>query len=163
MKKLAGAGILLIVVGLSLQVSSAFCQPPDGAIADLSKAIAVSPGTANLYYQRASTYYKAFARDHDSVVKLALPDLDQAIKLKPDYQEAYLLRAEINSDQGLLTNDPAAWKAAVTDYTSAITYGANTQKVYQARGYANLTLKNYAQAAADSRKALEFPDPNDRR
>ena len=129
----------------------------DAAIADETKAIELSPTVASIYYQRSSMYYKYYSRSHDNVMKFALPDANQAIKLKGDYKEAYLLRAEINSDQALLTNEQAAWKASETDYTSAIKYGANDQHVYQARGYARLMLKNYAESAADSYKALTFP------
>jgi tetratricopeptide (TPR) repeat protein/predicted aspartyl protease len=59
------------------------------ALADLSKAIELSPNEAEFYYQRADAYRAS------GQVDLALADYDHVLMLKPDYLPAYIPRAEI--------------------------------------------------------------------
>jgi len=59
------------------------------ALADLSKAIEISPNEAEYYYQRADTYRASGQAD------LALADYDHALTLKDDLLPAYIPRAEI--------------------------------------------------------------------
>jgi tetratricopeptide (TPR) repeat protein len=59
------------------------------ALADLSKAIELSPNEPEYFYQRASTYRASGQAD------LALADYDRVVMLKQDYLPAYIPRAEI--------------------------------------------------------------------
>jgi tetratricopeptide (TPR) repeat protein len=59
------------------------------ALADLSKAIELSPNEAEYYYQRANTYATSGQAD------LALADYDHALVLQQDLLPAYIPRAEI--------------------------------------------------------------------
>jgi len=61
------------------------------AIDDLTKAIALDPSAADYVYQRAL----ARLGDHQPV--LAMADLDQTLKLKPDDIAALLVRAELRA------------------------------------------------------------------
>jgi tetratricopeptide (TPR) repeat protein len=63
----------------------------EGAIADLTKAIALDPSSAEYVYRRAV----ARLENHQAV--LAMADLDQALKLKPDDISALLVRAELRA------------------------------------------------------------------
>jgi tetratricopeptide (TPR) repeat protein len=59
------------------------------ALADLSKAIELSPDESEYYYQRAETYRASGQAD------LALADYDRVLLLKQDFLAAYIPRAEI--------------------------------------------------------------------
>jgi len=59
------------------------------ALADLSKAIELSPGEPEYYYQRANAYWASGQAD------LALTDYDHVLTLKQDFLPAYTPRAEI--------------------------------------------------------------------
>ena len=59
------------------------------ALAELSKAIELSPNEPEYYFQRANAYWA------DRQPDLALVDLDHVISLKQDFLPAYLPRAEI--------------------------------------------------------------------
>ncbi len=59
------------------------------ALAELSKAIELSPNEPEYYFQRANAYWA------NSQPDLALVDLDHVISLKQDFLPAYLPRAEI--------------------------------------------------------------------
>jgi tetratricopeptide (TPR) repeat protein/predicted aspartyl protease len=69
------------------------------ALANLSKAIQLSPNEPDYYYQRANAYWASGQAD------LALTDYDHVLMLKQDFLPAYIPRAEIK----LAKNDtPAA-------------------------------------------------------
>jgi len=62
-----------------------------GAIADLTKAIALDPISSDYVYRRA------VARLENRQAILAMADLDQALKLKPDDISALLVRSELRA------------------------------------------------------------------
>jgi predicted aspartyl protease/Tfp pilus assembly protein PilF len=72
------------------------------ALAELSKAIELSPNDPEFYYQRANAYWANNQAD------LALADFDHVIALKQDFLPAYLPRAEIklwkHDEQGALAD-----------------------------------------------------------
>ncbi|HEY2634489.1 MAG TPA: aspartyl protease family protein [Steroidobacteraceae bacterium] len=59
------------------------------ALADLSKAVELSPNEPEYYYQRANTFWASGQAD------LALKDYDHVLLLKQDFLPAYIPRAEI--------------------------------------------------------------------
>jgi tetratricopeptide (TPR) repeat protein len=68
------------------------------ALADLTKAIEMSPEEPEYYFQRANTYWANGQAD------LALADFDHVISLKRDFLPAYIPRAQ--STYGRRTNPP---------------------------------------------------------
>ncbi|MEA3105673.1 MAG: hypothetical protein QOI88_278 [Gammaproteobacteria bacterium] len=64
------------------------------ALADLSKAIGLSPDEPEFYYQRAETYSASGQADR------ALADYDHVLTLKQDFLPAYIPRAEIKLAKG---------------------------------------------------------------
>jgi tetratricopeptide (TPR) repeat protein len=64
------------------------------ALADLSKAIELSPNEPEFYYQRAETYSASSQTDR------ALKDYDRVLTLKQDFLPAYIPRAEIELAKG---------------------------------------------------------------
>jgi tetratricopeptide (TPR) repeat protein len=64
------------------------------ALADLSKAIELSPNEPEFYYQRAETYSASGQTDR------ALADYNRVLTLKRDFLPAYIPRAEIKLTKG---------------------------------------------------------------
>jgi tetratricopeptide (TPR) repeat protein len=77
----------------------------------------------------------------------ALADYDSAIARKPDYDKAYINRANIKS--GELKKD----KEALTDFDKAIELKPDCDIAYLGRGSSKYNLKDYEGACGDWRKA----------
>jgi len=78
-----------------------------GAIADLTQAIQLSPNNAEAYYLRANAYYQL------ENYQGAIADFNQAIKLNPDFAIAYYNR-------GLARRNLGNYQGAIADFTQAI-------------------------------------------
>ena len=63
----------------------------DAAIADFGRAIALNPNLAEAYNSRAYTYMVK------QQYALALPDLDRALQIRPNYLNALMNRADIHN------------------------------------------------------------------
>jgi tetratricopeptide (TPR) repeat protein len=82
----------------------------------------------------------------------AIEAFDKALKVKPDYAEAYYFR-------GLSHQELKAYKEATRDYTKAIRTGFDVAEVYNARGSAHAYCGNYPSAIRDFSKAIKLkPD-----
>ena len=68
----------------------------ESAIADLSKAIDLTPKDANLYRERACCYMKT----HPPLPEKAIADLSEAIRLSPTFTLALLGRAQLYASKG---------------------------------------------------------------
>ena len=95
----------------------------DLAIAEYSQAIALDPGFAEAYNNRAYTYMMKQS------YRQALADLNQAIRLRPDYAHALMNRGDIyNYD---LINRPLA----IADYERLIALGPTATSDTQVCGH----------------------------
>jgi tetratricopeptide (TPR) repeat protein/tRNA A-37 threonylcarbamoyl transferase component Bud32 len=151
-------------------------RDPDGAIEDYDRALAVSPGFAEAYLQRGSAKWAkrdaagAYA-DFDALIQRgallpgayngrgrtvlelmndpdrALPDLDQAIRLRPEgYILPYIARAKSHLQR-------KEYDAAISDATKAI--GINPwPDPFAVRGRARLAKGDRPGAVADLEEAL---------
>lgn len=79
----------------------------------------------------------------------AIADFAKAIKLKPDYADAYSGRGWIHMQKGNYEN-------AITDYTKAIKLNLYDAHAYAGRGEVHIQKRNYENAIADFTKVIEL-------
>ena len=116
------------------------------ALADCERAIALKPGEAVLYHDRAVTYAQQgdFSR--------AIADLDQAIALDPQMAEALCTRGTIYGSQGDL-------ERALADFDRAIAARPDLAVAYYDRAFAWSGLGDLDKAIADLDQAIALqPD-----
>ena len=121
----------------------------DQAISDLSKAITLNPGDANVYLSRGNVYQNNGNYDQ------AISDLSKAITLNPNYASAYLSRGNAYQNKG-------NYDQAISDFSKAITLNPNYANAYLSRGNAYYQKKDYDKAWADMHKIEELggkPNP----
>lgn len=82
-----------------------------------------------------------------------IEDASTAIKLKPDYHEAYNQRANLKLSKGDLDG-------ALADYTKAIQFGPSVANYYANRAAIREKKKDIAGALADSGKAITLAPKN---
>ena len=120
------------------------------AMINYDKAIEHDSNTALFYNNRGLARYRnTIWADYDG----AIADFSDAIRLKPDYDEAYLNRGAAYAAK----NDYAA---AIADYTDAIRLNPKLASAYYNRGTARKELGELDAAIADYDQALVYA-PND--
>jgi lipoprotein NlpI len=119
----------------------------DGAIVSFTRALDAGDLTAGLkpvaYLDRA--YANAATKHTDE----AFADAASALALKPDYVEAYLLRARLYMGEGRLAE-------ASAEYDSAIRAKPDRDDLYRARGTARWEQAKFADAASDFAQASKL-------
>lgn len=99
--------------------------------------------TGNMIYQYM---------DDDSSLNVALECYSEAIKIDPEFKEAYFNR-------GLVKHDLRQYKGAIADFTKAIELDPYDTAAYCFRGILKNDLKNYTEAITDFNRALQLnPD-----
>lgn len=109
----------------------------------INKAENVSAGSAQDYYRRGTQYYG------EGKYNMALEFYSRAIKLKPDYTEAYNARGSIYSIKG-------NGKEAIFDFSKAIEYKLDSVEGYSGRAMAYSSMGEYAKAIQDFDKTIEL-------
>jgi tetratricopeptide (TPR) repeat protein len=117
------------------------------AVAELDKALEHNPRYARAYYDRARFRY---ARSPETAAPLA--DLDEAIRLKPDFSLALSLR-------GWIYWKSARYADAIDSCTRALAIDQGDALAYYYRGLAREALGQQRAGAADLERALQL-DPN---
>ena len=102
---------------------------------------------AKFYYSQARD--KSLNKDY----KGAILDYTQAIKIDPNYADAYRGR-------GLTYYHLDDYQKAILDYTQAIKINPNYADAYRDRGFIYYLLKNYQKAMNDLNQAIKI-NPND--
>jgi len=95
-------------------------------------------------------YAKAAKGDLDG----AIADCTKAVKLKPDYGDAYCGRGNARGDKGDLDG-------AIADFSKAIEVNPRYYRAYCARGCLHYDSHNFTNALVGFRKAIELDSTND--
>jgi tetratricopeptide (TPR) repeat protein len=118
-----------------------------GAIAQINRAIQLSPKSAKLYFARAN-YYIASGQ-----TATALEDLDRTIALDPSAEAAYTLRGGYRS-ANRDTN------GAIADYTQAIKLNPKNILAYTMRATLNIGQSDTVAAIADYTEMIRIDPKN---
>ncbi len=122
----------------------------ENAIADLDKAIRISPDFTLAYLVRANARYLNGKMEHDDSrstkearpSRLAIADIDTVIKLSPSMPIAYYNKGVILAEEGDYTT-------ALQNFSKAIELRPDFGEAYFNRGYVYLQLGNKEAAFAD--------------
>lgn len=108
----------------------------NGAIADLTETIRLSPKNVYAYFNRG------IAKSYLGQYTDAIADWSEAIRLDPNFVSAYVNR-------GFLKGELGQYIAAVADFNTAIQLKPNFAVAYFYRGLMKDSLKQYAAAIED--------------
>ena len=155
-------------------VSQSLIKQYTNAVNTYSEAIQLNPANPFLYINRATTRaemidfissidnsYQSITLDSDPSKRLnstsartysydeAIDDVNKAIKLYPEFAEAYFNRANLMAISGKLPE-------AYDDYTRAIELNANLGEAYYNRGLVQILMKDTRKGCLDISKAGEL-------
>ena len=155
-------------------ISQALIKQYTNAVNTLTEAIQLNPSNPFLYINRATTRaemidfissidnsYQTITLDSDPAKRLhnsgsrtynydeAIEDINKAIKLYPNFAEAYYNRANLMAISGKLPE-------AYDDYTRAIELEPNMGEAYYNRGLVQIFMKDTRKGCMDLSKAGEL-------
>lgn len=119
----------------------------DLAIMDFDKSIQINPNNAQLYFNRGEYHFSW--RTVAGRADLAMTDLNNAIRIKPDFADAFSIRAQLF----LFKKDV---DSAITDLNRAIGLNPKFAAFYQLRAKANCQKGNLRFANQDEGKVKEL-------
>ncbi len=143
--------LALIFISIFFGVVSVFAQqtiptptpkPTNQAVLDTPKKPSKPPKTAEEFYE-AARWESWNTRNYEAAIKL----LDEAIKLKTDYSDAYFLRGNLKSSMKNCT-------AAIADYNKVIELDESIINTYQYRAECKIALKDLQGALEDYDKSV---------
>ena len=117
------------------------------ALADINKAIDLSPSISKFYFVRARIYESL------SRLEPALQDMTTVIRHEPGNAEAYRRRADLSLAL-------SRYDAAVADYTRAIERNVGDAWCYVSRAQAYELAHKYLEARDDFERALQLDPTN---
>ena len=155
-------------------ISQSLIKQYTNAVSTYTKAIQLNPTNPFLYLNRATTRaemidfissidnsYQSITLENDPAKRLhntgtrtynydeAIEDMNKAIKLYPEFAEAYYNRANLMAISGKLPE-------AYDDYTRAIEYDPNMGEAYYNRGLVQIFMKDTRKGCMDLSKAGEL-------
>jgi len=114
---------------------------------DFDEALKLDPKDASIWFDRGLFYlHKDNAR--------TVTDMSEAIRLIPNYEQAYYDRADAYFDQ-------QQYPEAIQDYTDAIRLNPNLGNLYHQRGFAYERSGNLDEAIADFGSAIALKPQSD--
>ena len=162
------------IVRFERGISQALIKQYTNAVNSFTEAIQLNPANPFLYMNRAAARaemidfissidnsYQSISFDSDPAKRLhhtttrtysydeAIEDMNKAIKLYPDFAEAYYNRANLMAISGKLPE-------AYDDYTRAIELDANLGEAYYNRGLVQIFMKDTRKGCMDLSKAGEL-------
>lgn len=135
---------LYIVFICTLSISKCFVWKNDITI--WSDVLDLFPDTAIAYNNRGSKYMEI------GELRLALDDLNQAVRLNPKYKDAYFNRA-------LLFTQTRQYERAISDLSIIIGLDSRHLESYNNRGFLHFSENKLTEAIYDFTQALKI-DPN---
>ncbi len=145
----AAAIAVLAVVTLILSVLTVRQVPVwKDSLTLWSHEIEVYPGRVALSYVDRGVELSALGRYDE-----ALKDFDAAIRISPDFMQAY-------NDRGVTLMRLRAYPEAVRDFDIALSYDPQNPGIYQNRGISYFHLGQYGRAVDDLEKAASMSPKN---
>jgi tetratricopeptide (TPR) repeat protein len=117
------------------------------AVAAYNTVLSHNSDNAEAYYKRGLLF--ASVASDKAVMERARADYSTAIRLKPDFIEAYMKRAD---SYGASRLHPEV----IDDYTEVIRLSPTHQEAYRWRGYAYSLSNHYPEAIADLNEVLRL-------
>jgi tetratricopeptide (TPR) repeat protein len=120
----------------------------EAALAEINKAIEISPYLGEAYFQRGCALEAAAKAD------LALVDFDHALKCDPQLAHAYLHRGRLRTEKG-------EFDAALADFEQVMNMRPNDAECYLNRGICLARKGMLSDAADDFRRVLKLTNHSD--
>ncbi|MFA6316182.1 MAG: tetratricopeptide repeat protein [Elusimicrobiota bacterium] len=126
----------------------------DKAAADLTQALELSPGSVDIYPDRASIHLERY--DFDA----AIADLSAAVKFNPRNADLYLKRGRVLRDRAMADQADSGLSLAEADLTRAIEVAPKQRSAYFFRGNVR-ALRDDAKGGLEDRQAILRLQPRD--
>ena len=120
-----------------------YLQQYDSSLADLNKAVSLSPDNAYGYYFRGVTYSKL------SKINDAISDLTKAVSIDKNFYLAFQMRGNIYMSDSI-------YVSAIEDYSKVIALNKNYELAYYTRGICYLKIKESKKAIKDLEKVIQL-------
>jgi tetratricopeptide (TPR) repeat protein len=120
----------------------------DAALAEINKALEISPYLGEAYFQRGCALEVMAKAD------LALDDFDRALRCDPQLAHAYLHRGRLRTEKG-------EFDAALADFDQVMNMRPNDAECYLNRGICLAKKGMVSDAADDFRRVLKLTNHSD--
>jgi tetratricopeptide (TPR) repeat protein len=142
---IADSGLIINRAGNTKTVLTADRSSKSYKVAKISDVVAAASKAEDFFLKGNQKY-------QDKDFQGAIADYTEAIRLNPNFVEAY-------NNRGLARDELKDFQGAINDYTQAIKINPNYAKAYSNRGLVRKELKDFQGAINDYNQAIKI-DPN---